>query len=152
MSKITHSELPPEISSRYLSDGFARDLMRIYDVAIDLDEKTVQAKMDLQDPYVSFYGPNPEFFLSVVTAYRFVNQLINAYVCTLMESNKTKLGKFFAISNEMKTSKPITNPRSIEAKVNCTRDLVRKNNRFMEFQFDIQNGAFTGNIRGCGKR
>jgi len=151
-NKIRHAELPVEISSKYLSEGFAKDIMKIYDVDIDLGSKVVQAKMDLVDPHVSFYGGQPEFYLSVITAYRYVNQLVNAYVCSMMGDDKQGLEKFFAIANEMKTPRPIMTPEGIEAEVVCRKDLERGGNHFMEFSFELQGGAFTGKLRGCGKR
>ena len=153
-SMTLKNELKPENSSEYLAEGFAKDRMRIHNVAIDLGEGTVLGKLDLERFYEPHYNGQPDvgFHLSALTAYRFVNQLIVAYACRRLGKPKAELGEFFEISHQMRIAKPVAHPTDISAIVKCIKDIPRGDSIFGDFEFDIENGSFYGSIRGVVKQ
>ena len=145
---MEYEELPREIISEYIANGFSTERLRIRNVNFDLERRLASASVDVETDFENSYEDGDDsWHWSAITAYRIVSQLAVGYICTELGKSKNEIGEIMQLSSRMNTTAPICQTEGVPVKVNFPKYIKRGGRIFGELEFDVADRTFHGGIR-----
>lgn len=146
MTIIEYPELPEELTSSYLRRYQEVEGLRIHTVRMDLEARTAEALLDVEAPLNT-----EDFHLPQNLAYLIVGQLMVAYTCKELETDKENFGTHTQFEQESHNKRPIFKQRDIKFKVQFEEEEKTKRDKKTRIKtkcsYDVENGSFTGHFK-----
>ncbi|MBR9692008.1 hypothetical protein GOV06_04420 [Candidatus Woesearchaeota archaeon] len=136
-------KLTEQNSSEYLRKGYKQQNLIIR--VAEIEDNSITGVLDIKHPFKQYDG---SFHLPSMDAYNFISQLVIAYGCHHFGKSKDELGQFVEHEQKKKSRKPITKTEGIVGKLDNIRFRRRGDLIIGSFDYDIENGAVVGWMKG----
>ncbi len=140
-----YDNLPKGYESEYLMRGFAKNVMNVGTLEIDIEKGTACANVDFEDPFIESDG---KFLLHYDTIHRIMSQVIDAFICKLFNMDKPQIGAVLGSHIDISIRRPIRNPEGIKVEVKYIEYRRTKRRLVGKFEIKINNTDCQGSVMG----